>query len=43
VCAALATWACECGALIHFENGRADCAACGRKYEMKKENTVKEI
>ena len=35
-------WACECGALLHFDGGKATCADCGRSYEMKAENKVEE-
>ena len=35
-------WACECGALLHFDGGKAICADCGRSYEMKAENKVEE-
>ena len=35
-------WVCECGALLHFDGGKATCADCGRSYEMKAENKVEE-
>ena len=35
-------WACECGALLHFDGETATCTACGRNYRMKAENEVEE-
>ena len=35
-------WACECGALLHFDGETATCTACGRSYRMKAENEVEE-
>lgn len=35
-------WACECGALLHFDGARAACAACGRTYAKTEENQIEE-
>ena len=35
-------WACECGALLHFDGETATCTACGRSYRMKAKNEVEE-
>ena len=35
-------WACQCGALLHFDGEMATCTACGRSYRMKAENEVEE-
>ena len=36
-------YVCQCGEKLHFEEGKASCTACGKKYEMNEENEVKEI
>ena len=36
-------YVCRCGEKLHFEEGKALCAACGMKYEMNEKNEVKEI
>lgn len=35
-------WACQCGALLHFDGETATCTVCGRSYRMKAENEVEE-
>ena len=36
-------YVCQCGEKLHFEAGKARCAACSMKYEMNEMNEVKEI
>lgn len=41
--ARIAGYACRCGERMSFENGAAECSACGRKYEMNENSEVKEL
>lgn len=41
--ARIAGFVCRCGERLHFEDAKATCSACGRKYEMNDKNEVKEI
>ena len=36
-------YVCQCGEKLHFSEGRAVCAACGKKYDMNENSEVKEI
>ena len=36
-------YVCQCGEKLHFEEGKASCTACGKKYEMNEKNEVKEL
>lgn len=40
--AKVAGYVCECGARMAFENGQADCAACGRTYYIDSNGKVEE-
>jgi UDP-2-acetamido-3-amino-2,3-dideoxy-glucuronate N-acetyltransferase len=37
----IVSWACECGAPLGFDDGRADCAECSKKYEQDGEGIVR--
>ena len=41
--ARVAGYVCRCGERLHFEDGKATCPLCGRKYEMNEKNEVKEL
>ena len=41
--ARIAGYVCRCGERLHFEDGKATCPVCGRKYEMNEKNEVTEI
>ena len=36
-------YVCQCGEKLHFEDGKAICSVCGKKYEKNEKNEVKEI
>lgn len=36
-------YVCQCGEKLHFEEGKAFCTVCGKKYEMNEKNEVKEL
>ncbi len=36
-------YVCQCGDKLHFSDGKATCAACGKKYQMNEKNEVEEI
>ena len=38
-----AGYVCKCGARMSFENGKAECAACGRKYRKNEKEEIEEI
>ena len=36
-------YVCQCGGKLHFTDGKATCAACGKNYQMNENNIVEEI
>ena len=36
-------YVCQCGGKLHFTDGKAPCAACGKNYQMNENNIVEEI
>ena len=36
-------WACECGATLKFESGKAICQTCNSEYEELSENSIKKL
>ena len=41
--ARIAGWMCRCGLRLHFDQGEAACASCGRLYRQSSDGVVKEV